>query len=955
VAFSETVNVTGTPRLTLETGVNDRTIDYSSGSGTNTLTFSYTVQAGDTSADLDYVATNSLVLNGGTIRDASGNDATLTLASPGASGSLRANKALVIDGIAPTVVSVSSTTADGSYRAGSLIDIRVNFSETIVVTGTPRITLETGSTDRTLNFFSYGDDDRTIRFNYLVLEGDVSSDLDYVATTSLVLNGGTITDEVGNNATLTLPAPGTAGSLGANEAIIIDTAAPTRSSQTVASNGTSLALAFNETLSATTSATTSFTVTRGGSENVTVSSVSVSGSTVTISLGSTIFVGETLTVSYTDPSGSDDPNAIQDLAGNDAASFTNVSVTNGSTQQRSQSITFGALSPRTLGTGTVALSATATSGLSVSFASSNNSICSVSGTTLTLVAAGTCSITASQSGNITWSAASSVPRSFTISETLTITTPSSGLSGTYGTSFSLTLSASGGSGNNAFTLFSGSLPSGLSLSSAGTISGTPTAAGSSAITVRVTDSNTATATTGSFTITIAQRPITIKAADRSATYTGSAVSVSNTYSITSGTLAGSDSITSLTYTYTRSLPSYDSTTAPTTAGTYTITPSAASFSPGSASNYALTYETATLTIGVASQTITFTAPTTKVFGSGSFTLPLTDTTTSGLAITFASTTPSTCTLSGPDSRTVTLVAAGTCTLTADQEGDSNYTAASQVTRSFTISKATTSLSSFTISSKTFGNAPFTLTAPTVTGSLAGTFTYSSSNTLIATISDSAVTIVKAGSVTITALFTPTDSANYETSTITATLTIDKAGQASITITTTTVAFGQTLSLLTSGGSGTGSLSFTPSGDCTISGSTLTPTQVGSCTVTATKASDDNYLAETSSVTTITITTGSATATISFTSATFTFGITNPITVTTSVAGVVRFSANGKLIKNCKARSTTLTGPFTATCSYRPDTRRPLTITATLTPTDTRFAARTSTSGTFLVGRRTGGR
>jgi hypothetical protein len=302
-----------------------------------------------------------------------------------------------------------------------------------------------------------------------------------------------------------------------------------------------------------------------------------------------------------------------------------------------------------------------------------------------------------------------------------------------------------------------------------------------------------------------------------------------------------------------------------------------------------------------------------------------------------------------------LVAAGTCTLTADQEGDSNYTAASQVTRSFTISKATTSLSSFTISSKTFGNAPFTLTAPTVTGSLAGTFTYSSSNTLIATISDSAVTIVKAGSVTITALFTPTDSANYETSTITATLTIDKAGQASITITTTTVAFGQTLSLLTSGGSGTGSLSFTPSGDCTISGSTLTPTQVGSCTVTATKASDDNYLAETSSVTTITITTGSATATISFTSATFTFGITNPITVTTSVAGVVRFSANGKLIKNCKARSTTLTGPFTATCSYRPDTRRPLTITATLTPTDTRFAARTSTSGTFLVGRRTGGR
>jgi hypothetical protein len=291
-----------------------------------------------------------------------------------------------------------------------------------------------------------------------------------------------------------------------------------------------------------------------------------------------------------------------------------------------------------------------------------------------------------------------------------------------------------------------------------------------------------------------------------------------------------------------------------------------------------------------------------------------------------------------------------------QVSDSNGATATTSSFTITISKATISLSSFSIATKTYGNAPFTLTAPTVTGSLAGTFSYSSSNTLIATISDSAVTIVKAGSVTITALFTPTDSANYETSTITATLTIDKANQASLLISSdTTVAFGSTLTLTTSGGSGVGSLSFTPSGDCTIAGSTLTPTQVGSCTVTATKASDDNYLAETSTVTTITITTGSATATISFTSTTFTFGITNPITVTTSVAGNVRFSANGKLIKNCKARSTTLTGPFTATCSYRPDTRRPLTITAILTPTDTRFAARTSTSGTFFVARRTGSR
>ncbi|MEO8297523.1 MAG: autotransporter-associated beta strand repeat-containing protein, partial [Burkholderiales bacterium] len=102
VTFNDSVTVTGTPQLTLETGSTDRVMNYLSGSGTNTLTFRYTVQAGDSSADLDYLSTGALAANGGTVRDASGNDATLTLASPGAAGSLGANKALVIDQV-PTL------------------------------------------------------------------------------------------------------------------------------------------------------------------------------------------------------------------------------------------------------------------------------------------------------------------------------------------------------------------------------------------------------------------------------------------------------------------------------------------------------------------------------------------------------------------------------------------------------------------------------------------------------------------------------------------------------------------------------------------------------------------------------------------------------------------------------------------------------------------------------------
>ena len=59
IAFNKTVTVTGTPKLTLNT-TPSRTADFSSGSGTPTLTFDYVVQAGDNAATLDYAAAGSL-------------------------------------------------------------------------------------------------------------------------------------------------------------------------------------------------------------------------------------------------------------------------------------------------------------------------------------------------------------------------------------------------------------------------------------------------------------------------------------------------------------------------------------------------------------------------------------------------------------------------------------------------------------------------------------------------------------------------------------------------------------------------------------------------------------------------------------------------------------------------------------------------------------------------------
>jgi hypothetical protein len=55
------------------------------------------VQAGDTTADLNYPATGSLRLNGGTIKDAAGNTASLALPATGSAESLAGQKNLVID------------------------------------------------------------------------------------------------------------------------------------------------------------------------------------------------------------------------------------------------------------------------------------------------------------------------------------------------------------------------------------------------------------------------------------------------------------------------------------------------------------------------------------------------------------------------------------------------------------------------------------------------------------------------------------------------------------------------------------------------------------------------------------------------------------------------------------------------------------------------------------------
>lgn len=78
ITWNEAAPVTGTPQLTINVGGSNKIAAYASGTGSTTLVFSYTVQGGDVDANGISIAANSLALNGGTIKDAAGNNATLT-------------------------------------------------------------------------------------------------------------------------------------------------------------------------------------------------------------------------------------------------------------------------------------------------------------------------------------------------------------------------------------------------------------------------------------------------------------------------------------------------------------------------------------------------------------------------------------------------------------------------------------------------------------------------------------------------------------------------------------------------------------------------------------------------------------------------------------------------------------------------------------------------------------
>ena len=228
---------------------------------------------------------------------------------------------MIVDTTAPTVSTLEITSNPGSdrlYAPGDQIQVMVTFSETVRVTGMPRLSLELGGGRRTATYGG-GSGTTALVFAYEVADRDSDTDGVGVEADSLSLNGGTIRDTSDNNAELDHDG------LAANADHKVDGVKPALASTGGAVvNGTTLTLTYDEPLDGSSKPDAGDYTVSGGDRARTVTRVSISGSTVTLTLSVGVEHEETgILVSYTPGT-----NKIRDMPGNEAEGLSRESVTN---------------------------------------------------------------------------------------------------------------------------------------------------------------------------------------------------------------------------------------------------------------------------------------------------------------------------------------------------------------------------------------------------------------------------------------------------------------------------------------------------------------------------------------------------------------------------------------------------------------------------------------------------
>jgi len=473
----------------------------------------------------------------------------------------------------------------------------------------------------------------------------------------------------------------------------------------------------------------------------------------------------------------------------------------------SQTITFDTMATKTYGDLTFDISATGgDSGNAVTFTSSNPAVATIEGTTVTIKGAGISTITASQNGNNNFAPAST-------QQQLTI----------HKVPLTVSAQAANRPYNNTNPAFVATYNGFVSTDDKTSLQGAPI----------LTTIATETSPVGSYTITVA---------------IGNLFSNNYSFIFTTGTLTIDKATPLITWenptgiTYGTLLSATQLNATANVAGTISYTPASgtvlnagnnqtllASLTPTDQANYMPTSKTVSINVIQATQAITFNQPASKTYGDAPVTLTATGG-ASGNPVAFRIVSgPGT--LSGVNNSTLTITGAGTIIIAANQAGNSNYTAATEVTRNLTVSKAQLNVAanpatkSYNSSNPTFtaGYNGFVNNESLATSDISGT----------PSLTTSAITSSPAGSYAITTATGTLASNNYSFNFIDGTLTISKA--------TATVSLNN-LNQTYDGTVKTATATTTPTGlnvIITYNGITTAPTAVGSYTVAAT-INENNY-------------------------------------------------------------------------------------------------------------------
>ena len=258
---------------------------------------------------------------------------------------------------------------------------------------------------------------------------------------------------------------------------------------------------------------------------------------------------------------------------------------------------------------------------------------------------------------------------------------------------------------------------------------------------------------------------------------------------------------------------------------------------GNANYLAAAEVTTSFTVSKATQTIgAFATISPKAFGSAPFAVKA-PASTSGLPVTL-SVKSGPATISG---NTMTMTGVGTVVLAANQAGNANYTAATEVKTSFTVTKAAQTIAGFAIiGNKAYADLPFTVTAPVASSGLPVNLKVKSGP---ATISGNTVALTGVGTVILAA--NQAGNVNYlSAQEVTTSFAVSKATQTiSAFSTITPKTFGAAPFAVTAPTSNR-SLPVTlsvKSGPATISGNTVTLTGAGTVILAANQAGNANYL------------------------------------------------------------------------------------------------------------------